>query len=270
MTTQRLGEEGLRWFIAIVENVNDPQQLGRVQIRVINENDHPSITTDELLWATPIQSITSAAYNQVGESPTGLLVGSHVFGFYLDGHEKQLPLIWGSYAKLPDGTQNTNDVSNLARGKNTITVNQVGPEPASPYAAKYPYNNVRQTQSGHVIELDDTPSNERIRIYHKVGNYIEIDHTGQQVTKVIGNDFDIVVKDKTIYVSGSYNVQSGGNTNIVGNNNIKLSAPGGTYVAGAGLNSPGAIGTSVGASGTFSTPTGQTVHVVDGIIVNIN
>ena len=110
MTTRRMGEEGMRWFIAKVEDINDPQKLGRVKIRVIGEHDNLSITTEDLLWATPIIPITSASHAGVGTSPTGLAIGSHVFGFYLDGHEKQLPILWGSYAKLPDGTQKSKTV----------------------------------------------------------------------------------------------------------------------------------------------------------------
>ena len=209
-----MGEEGLRWFIAIVEDIMDPEKLGRVKIRVINEHDHPSITTDDLQWATPITPITSESYKQTGRSPTGLLPGSHVFGFYLDGNEKQLPVLWGSYAKLPGGSQDNNDVPALAREINSLTKTIVGPEPATQYAAKYPYNHVTQTQSGHVIEVDDTPANERLQVYHKSGTYVEISKDGQLVTKVVGDGYEIVVKDKTIYIGGVLNIEIKGDANI--------------------------------------------------------
>lgn len=214
MTTSRMGEEGLRWFIANVEDVDDPEMLGRVKIRVIGEHDDPAITTEDLHWATPLTPITSASYKQVGRSPTGLQVGSHVFGFFLDGHEKQLPVLWGSYAKMPGKDQNNNDVPGLAREINTIKKEQVGPEPQSAYAAKYPFNHVWQTQAGHVIEVDDTAANERIHVYHNSGTYFEINHDGQKVTKVVDKDFEIIVKDKTLYVGGNLNIQVKGNATI--------------------------------------------------------
>lgn len=214
MTTTRMGEEGFHWFIATVEDIIDPEKLGRVKIRVIGEHDDPKIQADELHWATPILPITSASYKQIGRSPTGLEVGSHVFGFYLDGHEKQLPILWGSYAKMPGKDQNKNDVPDLAREINTVQKEQVGPEPAPAYNAKYPFNHVWKTKSGHIIEIDDSPDNERIHIYHKSGTYTEINHDGQKVTKVMDKDFDIVVKDKTVYVGGNVNIQVKGDANI--------------------------------------------------------
>jgi phage baseplate assembly protein gpV len=211
-----MGEEGLRWFVATVEDVDDPLKLGRVKIRVVGEHEDPKITKEHLLWATPITSINSASYKNVGISPTGMTVGAHVFGFYLDGHEKQLPVIWGSYAKLPDGTQKTNDVPPLAREINNIDIKKIGPEPDQAYAAKYPHNIVFQSRSGHVIELDDTAEAERIRVYHKTGTYVEINKDGRKVTKVVDDDFDIVVKDKTVYIGGNVSIH------VVGSATIKV------------------------------------------------
>ena len=212
--TMRLGEEGFRWFVGTVEDINDPLQLGRARVRILNEHDSPSIVTSDLLWAVPIQPITSAAYQQVGTSPTGLQLGSFVFGFYLDGQEKQLPMIFGSYAKMSDGTQATNDVPALARGQNSIQQNIIGPEPASPYASVYPNNKVTQTSSGHVIEVDDTPHAERLRTYHKSGTYTEIGPDGKLVTKVVGDSYEIIVHNKTLYIQGDINIQVQGNCNF--------------------------------------------------------
>jgi hypothetical protein len=229
MTTKRMGEEGLRWFVATVEDLKDPEKLGRVKIRVVNEHDSPSIKKEDLPWATPILPPTSAGFNQVGRSPTGLLVGSMVFGFYLDGNEKNLPLIWGSYAKKGD---KGNDVPGLAREVNNLKKSKVGPEPNSAYNAKYPYNHVWQTESGHVFEVDDTPGKERVHSYHKSGTYVEINHDGQQVTKVVGDAYEIVVKDKTIFVKGDckievkgdYSLKVDGKVDVTAKKNINLSS----------------------------------------------
>jgi hypothetical protein len=272
-----MGEEGLRWFVGIVADLKDPKYLGRVKVRVINETDDEAISVDDLPWATPIIPITSASLNQVGTAPVGLLVGSHVFGFYLDGQEKQLPMIWGTYAKIPDGTQNTNDVPALARGNNTIPNDIFRNEPPSAYKAEYPYNNVVQTQSGHVIEFDDTPTHERIRVRHKSGTYFEINEKGRQVSKIVGEGFEIVVEDKNVTVGGQCNITVVGDCNITAektlrltsNNSIVLKAPGGVQILGGGLFTEASIGSTLGASGAFHV-LDKTITVVHGIITDIN
>ena len=216
-----MGEEGWRWFVAKVEDIMDPMQLGRVRLRVINDHDHPNIQTTDLPWAFLVQAPTSAALNGIGHSPTGLLVGSTVFGFYLDGQEKQLPMVLGSYAKLTAGTS---DVSPLATGTNSFPVNPVGPEPPSAYAAKYPFNNVYQSQSGHTVEFDDTPGNERIRTRHMSGSYEEINNEGRRVKKTVGSDIEVVVKDKTVYIQGNCNVQINGNATVKISGTANISA----------------------------------------------
>ena len=47
-------------------------------------------------------------------------------------------------------------------------------EPSPSVQSEYPFNRVFES-GAHVIELDDTPNNERILIYHKEGSYMSID-----------------------------------------------------------------------------------------------
>lgn len=75
-------------------------------------------------------------------------------------------------------------------------------EPDSAYAAQYPYNNVVQTESGHIQEFDDTPGAERIRTQHKAGTYTEIRPDGSEVHKIVGEGFEIVVSNKKVSIGG--------------------------------------------------------------------
>lgn len=277
MTTTRMGENGMRWWHGVVEDINDPKQLGRVRVRITNEHDDPKIKTADLLWATPIQSPTSAANAGVGQAPVGMVNGTHVFGFHLDGNEKQLPMIWGTYAKLPGGTQATNDVPGLARGINTLNIQKFGTEPDSAYAAKYPYNQVTVTRSGHVIEYDDTPGHERIRVFHKSGTYTEINSAGQSVSKIVDDGWEIIVKNKHVFVGGDTTVIVTGNCNMIANSitmtsatDISMYAPGGLHVLGSGITTSGAIVSDLYPSGTFTTPTGDNVYFDSGIITGID
>jgi hypothetical protein len=52
----------------------------------------------------------------------------------------------------------------------------------------YPNTQVIETPSGHVIEIDDTTGNERIRVAHRTGSYIEIKPDGTFVQKSVNED----------------------------------------------------------------------------------
>ena len=51
-------------------------------------------------------------------------------------------------------------------------------QPSIPYAAVYPYNHVFESESGHVMEIDDTKDNERLFTQHRTGTSQEIDKDG--------------------------------------------------------------------------------------------
>jgi hypothetical protein len=91
----------------------------------------------------------------------------------------------------------------------------------------YPNNQVWETPGGHVVELDDTITNERILIKHQSGAGIEIKPDGtvyvsstSDVLISAGNDQHVVVEgnahmtyqgDLNVDVAGDYNLSVGGN-----------------------------------------------------------
>jgi hypothetical protein len=75
-----------------------------------------------------------------------------------------------------------------------------------PLKSKYPLNHVHVTERGHVFEVDDSPNAERIHQYHSKGTYTEIQPNGTRVTKVVGDDYEIVMHDKNVLVSGNVNI----------------------------------------------------------------
>ena len=135
------------------------------------------------------------------------------------------------------------DTSRLARGektndtilkaKNGTLIRNVGTsgggswnEPASPYKAQYPLNHVWQTESGHVQEFDDTPNAERIHIYHRAGSFTEYHPDGTVVFKSVKDAFEVVVKDKNVYVGGSCNITVKGDANIYAKGMMNLESDG--------------------------------------------
>lgn len=91
--------DGMVWFVGIVTDVDDPIKIGRVRVKIFDWHDDSY--SGDYPWCQPIQSITSAASSDVGFSPTGILVGSWVVGFFLDGNQAQRPVILGTLGGVP-------------------------------------------------------------------------------------------------------------------------------------------------------------------------
>ena len=73
-------------------------------------------------------------------------------------------------------------------------------------ASAYPFNHVRMSESGHVEEWDDTPTAERLHKYHNTGTFEEIQPDGTKVTKIVGNEYEITLKDKKVLIKGTCEV----------------------------------------------------------------
>ena len=79
--------------------IPDPLRLGRVKVRCIgyHTQDRNQLPTEDLPWATVLHPITSPGISGVGTNPN-LLEGTTVFGFFIDAHDKQHPVILGCFA----------------------------------------------------------------------------------------------------------------------------------------------------------------------------
>lgn len=112
------GNTNFIWWVGVVEDRNDPQKLGRCRVRIFGYNveDLKVLATEDLPWALPLQPITSAATSGVGTTPLGPVEGSWVIGWYLDGEEKQQPIMMGTFAGVPPTQAETeaNKIANQA------------------------------------------------------------------------------------------------------------------------------------------------------------
>lgn len=116
------------FFFGEVRNISDPWRSGRVQIRIYgHHDDEQNIKDEHLPWATTIHPITSAATMGVGIIPTGLIVGSQVFGTFID-KAHQNPVILGSY---PRAAKLTNQNDN-AGGQEGLDPSSAGKDVAGP------------------------------------------------------------------------------------------------------------------------------------------
>lgn len=130
--------DGFRIWEGVVEDINDPQQVGRVRVRVIglHTDDRNAIPTESLPWAMVVMPCNSASVSGVGASPTGILTGTTVALYFRDAPDNQQPVVLGTFNGFPtqrrekyqgfsdpngeyprDKRLNEPDSNRLARGK---------------------------------------------------------------------------------------------------------------------------------------------------------
>ena len=79
-------------------------------------------------------------------------------------------------------------------------------QPAIPYNASYPYNNVYESESGHLIEYDDTLFNERIHQRHRTGTSYEIDASGNKVEIIKGESYRLLSNKEQVQITGNSDI----------------------------------------------------------------
>ena len=89
-------------------------------------------------------------------------------------------------------------------------------------ASKYPHNQVSKTASGHVIEIDDTPGNERILIKHADGAGIELCSDGGVCISALGNKIEVTGGDQSITIVGDATLNYQGNLDMKVNGEFNL------------------------------------------------
>jgi hypothetical protein len=256
------------WFQGVVEDRNDPLRLGRMRVRCLglHTEDREKLPTSKLPWAFPIQPITSAAMNGIGETPFGPVEGTWVMGFFRDGNLGQEPVVFGTLGGIPDtpdfqkgftdpfgnyprpGFVGQPDTNKLARAefeehpimvsKNDIVDKEINipiakahkvssilpdkssdvyddltwaePLPRGKTKSKYPFNHVTEYEAGHVREVDSTPGAERIHEYHTAGTFYEIQSDGKKITKIVADNYEIILGDNFIKINGNSHVTIGG------------------------------------------------------------
>ena len=84
----------------------------------------------------------------------------------------------------------------------------------TPPQSQYPLNQVQESRSGHVIEIDDTPAGERILIRHRTGAGVEMRTDGTVVVATKNNLVTIVQGESKLIVEGDAQLTYNGNLDI--------------------------------------------------------
>ena len=98
-----LGHNGFLWFCGVVEDRQDPQKAGRVKVRALGHHTANTtiLPTADLPWAQLMLPSTSAGISGLGQSPTGLVEGTWVLGYFRDGIDRQEPIVLGTMPGVP-------------------------------------------------------------------------------------------------------------------------------------------------------------------------
>lgn len=87
------GKKQFIWWTGIVEDRNDPLQIGSVRVRIIglHSEDKNLVPTESLPWAQVMLPTTGA------KTTSGPREGDWVFGFFQDGEYAQIPVVAGIF-----------------------------------------------------------------------------------------------------------------------------------------------------------------------------
>ena len=130
-----MGQDGFSWFVGVVEDRNDPLRLGRVRVRCLgyHTSDLRELPTTDLPWAHVMHPVTDPSMQGMGSTPSFLVEGSWVVGFFRDTQEKQQPLIIGSLPGIPEEVADNRYGFNDPRGPYSEQVEYAGDVWNGPY-----------------------------------------------------------------------------------------------------------------------------------------
>jgi hypothetical protein len=85
--------------------------------------------------------------------------------------------------------------------------------------SQYLGNHTIKTEAGHMIEIDNTPGDRRIHVYHASGTFIEIMDDGARISKVQGKTQEFLNQGKDEKITGNFNLSVNGDVimHITGN-----------------------------------------------------
>ena len=265
-----LGKNNFIWFNGVVEDRMDPTYTGRVKVRCIGFHtaSKSNLPTSDLPWAQVVLPTTSPGITGLGQSPSFLVEGSWVYGYFRDDERCQEPVVLGSLPGRPSEYGNPNkgfydpnarendttksvypreidepDVNRLAvnnpdkqhsslttrtadRLTNIQGVNNTWNQPEISYNASYPYNHVYESESGHIMEFDDTTDAKRIHLRHTSGTSIEMTNNGDTIEITKNNRYILVTADNKVYIKGTKDVVIDGDYDLKVNGNYNISVAG--------------------------------------------
>jgi hypothetical protein len=258
-----LGKDGFNWWMGVVENRVDPLNLGRCQVRIFgwHTDNLQEMPSTDLAWAHPILPVNAKDFSNTphendwvvgffmdgesGQFPVyfGILPGIPSKDYDKSkGFSDQRTASQLANAPVNDYPPSMNEPTTsrlfrneninktiiqkikdgLVKGIKSVGVSWSQPEPS--YKTIPPYNQVLETESGHVMEFDDSKGAERVHIAHRTGTHDEMRPDGSKVTRVVKDNYEIISGDDFVVIQGTCNITVNGTANLQvdGDANVKV------------------------------------------------
>jgi len=110
-TPHFIGKDKFNWWVGQIEKaVDTSKNSNRVKVRIVGyHSSRKEIKAEDLPWAQILYPPTNSQMSGQG-TKCMLLPGQWCLGFFLDGDDQQIPIVWG----LLGGTVNTDDKSTVS------------------------------------------------------------------------------------------------------------------------------------------------------------
>ena len=204
-----------------IVDIMDPEKLGRCKVQVYGVHDN--IETKDLPWSLVVMPANTPAKGGIGSS-VNLLVGTLVCGIFLDGSKQEF-IVQGTLPTKTDGVEDNN--IRVRAGPDPHAAEPIGEyQPVSTYAPEYPYNNVMETESGHLKEYDDTKGHERITERHMSGTQYEVCADGTKNERIVRDNYRLVVGQDTLEVFGNVRIIVSGQADIAVAKDVNIAVGG--------------------------------------------
>lgn len=195
-------------YAGTVENVRDPEKLGRIKARVAlvygaSSTGAGYIGTDDIPWALPagLPAGGSGASGGLSHLPA---VGDHVYVRFLDGEPEKPIWEWGTqtfadrdrlqlhaYDTAADGSVGIPKAARWLRYGHTHEINQTGL--------------ISSTSNGYRIQIiDGQPTDGSITLQTALGNFFKLDDLDDGATTYLNSDWSIQAGGSFYGVSGDF------------------------------------------------------------------
>ncbi len=157
--------------------------------------------TSQSLYPRELNKPTTSIYARGEDDTSTNVLSSNASIVKLKTGNRDTVEFTSKYVQPPNINRHISDEAELASFASTNEVYKIT-QPPTPYAAEYPFNHVYESESGHLVEIDDTPTKERMNWYHRTGTFTEFHPKGMRVDRTVAHRYNITSGNQESIIRG--------------------------------------------------------------------